>query len=612
MTEPAPQPVSLQPLSRWAALRPLAWCVAAASGALCAVIIVMLTWNYIERAGAEPLENETIAALRAELRTHLDANDKEKAQAVRDSVKAADLDIRQRYFRHDTAIRNGSWLLLACAVLLVLSLKFARRLGQTPPLPPDTPPAIPTAEEASENAGRARFAVGITGLLIAAVTVGWVVSAQLPQFVETPFDLGPVPTADQLAAHWHRLRGHGGAGVNLKSNAPAIWDGKSGANILWKTPVELPGYSGPVAWEDRVFITGARWLGDKEQDRRPVEQVLYCYNLADGTLRWQQPVGPGTGVRRDVKAYDEATLAAPSVATDGRVVAALFASCDLTVFDMDGKLIWQTELGAPETDYGYASSPIIVDNLLIVQYDMGHAHDLIAFDLQTGEEKWRTPREVKDSWATPVLIDTPAGRQIITASIESVVGHNAETGQVLWTVKGIGPDSDGAVACAPIYAGGMVIAINPQYSELIAIRPDGKGDVTETHVQWRVEYDDEFSSLASPVFDGKLLYLLGSYSFVAYDLETGTQPWAHMPDEFLASYGSPVLAGDRIYMPGEKGDVAVMKTGPKFDLLGYAKLGENFHTTPAIVGDRILIRADKHLYCIGADSKTPTEEPATP
>jgi len=515
-------------------------------------------------------------------------------------------------------------LLLACVALLVVSLKFARRLGQTPPLPPATPPAIPTAEEVAENRGRARFAVGIAGLLVAAVTVGWVASATLPRFDTTPpgdeqangkVDAGqddaPVtlaapPSAEELAKHWPRLRGHRGAGVSRQSNAPAFWDGAAGNNILWKVPLELPGYSAPVIWNDRLFITGARWLGPKEQKQKPVEQILYCYNLADGALRWKKPIGPGTTVPRQVMAYDEHCLAASSASTDGCIVAALFPSGDLAVFDLDGRAIWETQLGEPQTDYGYASSPVLLDDLLIVQYDMGKVHDLIAFDVATGEEKWRTARDVGDSWATPIVIDTPTGRQIITTSIKAVIGHDAATGEVLWTVTGIGADTDGAVACSPIYAGGMVIAISPQYSELMALRPDGKGDVTATHVAWRVEYEDEFSSLASPVCDGERLYLLGGYSFVAYDLKTGGQVWTHEPEEFYAGFASPILAGDRVYMPGEKGETLILKAGPTFELAGQAKLGENFDATPAIVGDRIVIRAAKHLYCIDGD------EAATP
>ena len=578
---------------QWAPWRVVAIGVAIAAGPIAVITLAVMGYSYYQRTAHTPLDHARIAELRQTHLDKLDAGEMDAADEISETIRQIDLDVRTAFFAHQQRMHIGEWLMLISVAVCLGAIKLARKLGQQAPMPPEIPPGARPIERIAREMATARWSVAAVGLLLAGLCGGWITANLPPSTGASSEPAAPVDPARQ----WTRYHGPTGDGaIPGESNPPIQWDGKAGTNIAWVVPLELPGHSSPVVWGDRVFVSG----GSKQA------QKLMCLSLSDGHLLWEQTVGKAPGTR-NVTAYDESVFAAPTPTVDADRVYVLYASGDAAAFTHDGEPVWSVELGVPVNSYGHASSPVLTDDLLVLQFDGEKAHDLIALDTATGKETWRTDRPVKASWATPTVIDTPTGRQIVTISIDGVVSVDAADGKVLWRVPGIGGDADGAVAAAPIYVGGQLIAMDPYMNELMAINPDPAVDDAQ-RVVWKHEYEPEFASLATPVTDGQRVYLIGAYGFVCIEAATGKQVWMHEPegDEvYSAGMNSAVLGGGRWYVPDGQGKIWVLATGDKYQLLAANPLGEAFTSTPAITGaagDRLLIRTPKKLYCIATDA----------
>lgn len=575
---------------QWAPWRVAALSIAIAAGLVAMIALAVMSHSFYERKVNTPLDHTRIADLRQTHHERLDAGELDAADEISTTIRQLDLELREAFFVHQQRMRIGAWLMLISVAVCLGAVKLWRKLGQRAPMPPQIPPGARPIERITREMATARWAVAAVGLLIAGLCGGWI-TAHLPPGV----DQAKVEVAVDPARQWSRFHGPTGDGVIPgQSNPPVYWDGKAGKNIAWIAPLPLPGHSSPVVWGDRIFVSAA----DKPA------QKLMCLSLGDGQMLWDASIGKPPAAR-NVTAYDENVYAAPTPIVDADRVYALFASGDVAAFTHDGEPVWSVELGVPVNAYGHASSPVLVDGLVVVQFDGERVHDLIALDAATGQQKWRTPREVKASWATPTVIDAPTGKQIVTISIDGVVSVDAAGGKVLWQVKGIGGDADGAVASAPILVGGHVIALDPYMNELIAINPDPAA-ADDQRIVWKQEYEPEIASLATPVTDGRRLYLIGAYGFVCVDAATGKVVWSHEPEgdqAYSAGMNSSLLAGGRWYVPDGQGAMWILKAGEAYELIEKSPLGEVFTSTPALAGaagDRLLIRTPKKLYCIAA------------
>ena len=392
-----------------------------------------------------------------------------------------------------------------------------------------------------------------------------------------------------MAKHWPRFRGPGGLGVSAFANIPTKWDGKTGEGVLWKTPVPLDAPNSPVVWGDRIFLSGAT------KKRREV----YCFDVASGKLLW---TGKAEGIpgspAKPPEVMDATGYAASTVATDGRRVYAIFATGDLAAFDFAGKRVWAKNLGKPDNSYGHASSLLTWRDRLIVLMDHGLDDDdlskLRAFEGATGKQVWATVRKVGSTWATPVVIRTAKREQIVTVSVPWVSAYAPETGKELWRADIM----DGEIAPSPIYANGHVV-VAQAHSIAAALRTDGSGDVTKTHVAWTAE--DGLPDTCSPLANGELLFLATADGLVTcYDVKDGKKAWEHEYDvmHFLAS---PTLAGDRVYLLNDKGLTIILAAAREFKELGRCELGERTAASPACLDGRIIMRGRKHLFCIGKE-----------
>ena len=395
------------------------------------------------------------------------------------------------------------------------------------------------------------------------------------------------PSFELVSRNWPSFRGPQGLGIVEFNDIPESWDGKSGEGIIWKTEIPLHGNNSPVVWEDRVFLSG----GD------PNELKVFCFDADSGEHLWTQEVESPhlKNEEEPFEVMEDTGFAAPTLVTDGRRVYAIFVTGDIGAFDFNGKNIWTKSLGIPDSSYGYASSLAMYRNLVLIQFDQGGPEDgiskLIALNGVTGKTVWETKRPVPNSWSSPIVTKIGEQFQLITCADPWVIAYDPAKGTELWRVNCLYGD----VAPSPIYANGLIFVVEPD-ARLIAIRADGQGDVTETHIAW--DNDEWGPSICSPVSNGELVFMLASEGLLAcYKNSDGAKLYEQdLRENFMAS---PTLVGDKLYLLNEEGVMLIIQAGPEYKELTRCELGEKCYASPAFVDGRIYIRGLEYMYCIG-------------
>ena len=573
---PANRPA--RPPDRSHLARPAASTAAVAVLFLVAVTAILIVdpAGRVDLVGANPID-----ALKDDLARHPD--DEGRLQALRD----VDLQQREAFQQGRLRRRSAGWLLLAGGIALVGALRVhsaARRRA----------PRSPGRASLAARWPRDRRRV-LAGLVVGAAVLfaaGGIAKIGSDDFMAGE---GFRTALDQLASAqggrmdeelpWARFRGPGGRGVAPTGDYPVNWDGTTGEAVLFATEIPLPGKGSPVAAGGRLFLTGAT------AERREV----YAVDADTGALLWQRTVQPAFRVDEGEVWTMDLTGHAPSTPiTDGHRVYAIFANGDVAAFDLDGHELWCHNLGTPDSAYGYATSLIRHDKLLLVQLDQGLAEDgrsqLLALDALTGQVIWRKPRPVDNSWSTPVVIEAAGRQQLLTTATPYLIAYDPGDGEEIWRAKVLRGDS----AASPILAGGHVVVFVPG-SQAIALRPDGSGDVTDTHVVWRT--DGDFPELCSPTTDDRLLFTLtrGGH-LLALDLTDGSILWDHhLPGPFSSS---PSLVGSRLVVTNEAGRTWFLDAGPLYVELGTADLGEPVFASPVFFDGRIYLRGERRLFAL--------------
>ncbi len=563
--------------------------VVACAFSLVVALLMVLSLTAVRESS--PLNMTVIDQLRASLKEN------PADETIKTKIRDLDLISRRMYFSGVTSLRTGSFVLLGGIVVALISLKCLAVLRKKRPDPRE----YSVGPGALEAAVTARWV--IAGITVALLTCAGVVgvlerrgSVGAPgsgapvglkeDIVAVVAPAGPALPPTEFLTNWPAFRGPTGCGTAPYTNLPVAWDVKSGKGIVWKVTIPLPGMSSPIVWGNRVFVTGAT----------EVKRELYCYETAKGVLLWKTDFDVQAGGSTNIpKIFQDTGYAAPTSLTDGRLVYSIFANGDVAAVDLCANKMWITSLGLPDNKYGYSCSPLLHDGKLLVQFDHGaeggKTSQLIALDTVTGKKLWGIPRPVTESWPSPLLIDTGKGLQLVTMANEFIISHDPANGREIWRVKCGGSD----VAPSPIYAGGLVIATVTSES-IYAIRPDGQGDVTATHVAWKSE--DGVSDVASPVSNGDVVFFAHSGGTVTcLDVQTGKIVWdKSLEAEF---YASPVIAGGNVYLVARNGDVFIFKAGRKYEDSGKASLGEPSDCSPALVSGRIFMRGATNLFCIG-------------
>jgi outer membrane protein assembly factor BamB len=584
----------------------LATLTAAIAGVFSIVVCALLFYDYSRRSHGDPSESFAYQTIKSELTKQPDNEE------IKSRIRLLDERLRREYYRQRAFTLVGAGLLLGGVTIFLVSMQTAAALRRE--LPHPQPFSAPRDVE-SQWTRAARWAVATLALTLAglAIVLSFTVRLDIPRINEdsktavappkeknSSAEAKPAPTAapasdalptdDEIAKAWPCFRGPDGSGTSAYNNMPTEWDVSSGKNIRWQSPVALQGNSSPIVWKDRIFLTGA------DEKRREV----YCFDAASGKLLWRQEV-PGTPQSTAVvpKVNEDTGYAASTPATDGHRVFAIFANGDLAAFDFNGKLAWAKSLGIPENSYGHASSLVTYKNIVVVQFDQGPSakaakSKLLAFDSATGNIVWQTDRPVGNSWPSPIVIHTAQRDQIITAAAPWVISYDPKDGKEIWRAKCFAQQQD--IGPSPTFAAGKIFVAN-ESAALSAIRADGQGDVTATHIAWKGE--DGLPDACSPLADKQFVLLLSYSTMTCYDTEKGDNLWSEDFDDNFTS--SPSMAGKFVYVFGITGKAWIVEpTREKCRRIAENNLGEECVTSPAFQDGCFYIRGKKSLFCVGS------------
>jgi outer membrane protein assembly factor BamB len=403
------------------------------------------------------------------------------------------------------------------------------------------------------------------------------------------------------AENWPRWRGPRGNAVTAATGLPVEWGVKK--NVRWKTALPGEGSSSPVVFGERIFLTSAEDDGTK--------RIVRCLDRHTGRIVWTKSIG-------DKNPEPTSALtghAAATPVTDGKRVIAFFGNAGAVCYDFAGKRLWRRSLGEFESELGFASSPVLVGDRVILVCD--HDGDrfstfdsfLIALDAQTGKTAWKTQRRgLFRSWSTPIVVvagagpmGSPAGRkagrkELLVCGQDALRAYDPDTGRELWKVTGL----TGWVTPTPVFAEGLILLTCGKTGPVLAVRPGGTGDVTKSHVVWKHERQGPY--VCSPVCYGGLLYVHNEAGLLScYEARTGTLVYRkRLGGRFYASS----IAGDgRVYISNDAGRTHVIRAGRRFEVLARNELKEEILASPAVAGNDLLLRTRKHLYCIAGKQK---------
>ena len=386
---------------------------------------------------------------------------------------------------------------------------------------------------------------------------------------------------------WPGWRGPLRTGVTPDRGAPLTWSATE--NVAWKAPLVGTGTSNPIVWQDRVFLTASA-------GRDQGELHVVCFDRETGTERWHQKLW-GTA---PTLYYPKNGMAGPSPITDGKKLWTFFASGDVFCFDLDGGLLWQRSLaeeyGPFENRFAATSSPLLFEDLLLVQCDHYGSSYLVALDSATGANRWKTDRpEAWLSWSSPQLVAVEGKSEqteLVICGSEKMYGYDPRTGALLWTVRGLAREC----VPTPVLAPGVLISASGPNGVHVAVKPGGRGDVTDTHVVWKNDRGTSF--VPSPIVVGSRYYLAEDKGILScLDVASGELNWRkRLNGKFTAS---PISAEGRIYFTDEAGATLVVDAAASdYAELARNEIGEDVHASPAIADGRFYLRTAKHLYCL--------------
>lgn len=411
--------------------------------------------------------------------------------------------------------------------------------------------------------------------------------------------------------NWPQWRGPHANGVSQHANPPLEWSETQ--NVRWKIEIPGKGLSSPIVWGDRIFITsaipaeksetpaaletgGGRRRGTIAPEGR-LKFVLLALGRQDGKVLWERTAVeavPHEGTHND------GSWASNSAITDGEHVIAHFGSRGIFCYDLQGKLIWQKDLGDMSTrnGFGEGSSPALHGNTLVINWDHEGQSFIVALDKRSGKELWRTNRDEITSWSTPLVVTHEARPQVIVSATNRVRAYDVSNGVLLWECGGM---TTNAIP-SPVTANGVVYATSGfRGSALLAIRlAEAKGDITGSPaVLWKYEQDTPY--VPSPLLYGDKIYFLKVNSGIlsCFNARTGEEHYSRQRLEGVANiYASPVGAAGRVYLTSRDGMTLVIKHGPAFEVLASNKLDDEVDASLAVVDGEIFVRGRKFLYCI--------------
>jgi outer membrane protein assembly factor BamB len=409
--------------------------------------------------------------------------------------------------------------------------------------------------------------------------------------------LGCLLTWTATAGNWPAWRGPEGTGVATENNVPLHWS--TNENVRWRVSLPERGNSTPIVWGKRVFVTQA--VGQR--------RTLMCFDRVNGKLLWQQ--GPTHAEKEST--HETNPLGSSSPVTDGKRVIAWFGSAGLFCYDLEGKELWHRDLGPQRHVWGWGSSPILHDDLCVLNFGPGVPSFLLAVNKQTGHTVWQVNEPNADSgetkpgqdkpawvgsWSTPVVIKAGRREELILNWPKRVVAFEPKTGKELWTCSGLNP----LAYTSSLYDTGenIVVAMGGFMGMSLAVKAGGDGDVTESRRLWH--HPKTKQRIGSGVIHGGHIYILNDPGVAeCFELKTGKLVWEERlkgPAAKSDNWSSLVLAADKLYAINQGGDAFVLRASPKFEVLATNSLGETTIASIAPSTGELFIRTHKALWCI--------------
>ena len=426
------------------------------------------------------------------------------------------------------------------------------------------------------------------------------------------------------AENWSSWRGADGNGLTSSEKLPTDWS--ADRNIAWK--VELPGagWSQPIVWSNRIFVTTAVTENQKKPRGGEFDpgtslagmlfgggappNVTYqwkviCLDVANGRVVWEQTAHEG---KPTIPIQRNNTYASETAVTDGERLIAYFGMTGLFCYDLSGKLLWRTNLGSYSTQFGWGtgSSPVLLGDRLFVQCDNDQASFLLALDKKTGAELWRVKRDEKSNWSTPYIWKNKRRTELVAAGGNKCRAYHPDSGELLWEMNGNG-------RCATTPVGNEELLCVDSYDRLMgkngrlaAVRAGASGDIslrgqemTNSFIAWSVPLN--FTRLASPLLYADCLYVLPQQSGLVncFDAKTGALHYRERLPGVVGFTTSPWVNDGKIFCLDEAGRTIILASGPKLRVLADNQLNDTFWASAGIAGEKLLLRGVDYLYCIG-------------
>lgn len=438
-------------------------------------------------------------------------------------------------------------------------------------------PTIRRFTDASLNGELGMCGVRAFGLL---VLMSWILSARMD-------------AADKVS-DWPQFRGPSGQGRNNETGLPVEWT--STKNILWKATLPGLGSSSPIVLDERVYLTCylGHGIPGEPGDINQLNYRVVCLWAKDGSILWQVDVEPKLPLpfnTRERHGYTSSTLA-----SDGKSFYAFFGTSGVFAFDEIGRRRWACGVGSRVDDWGSGSSPILFQDLLIINASAESDH-LVGLHRKTGRVAWKV-KGIRDSWNTPVLVEVEGGKQeLVLATRGFIYGFAPQTGEQLWSCE---TGLDSYMVPSIVAEHGVVYCIGGKTGRSLAVRAGGTGNVTATHRLWVLE---KGANVTSPVLTGGHLYWMHETLGIAYCVEaaTGKLVYEQRVDGADQVFASPVAADGKLYFVTRSGQTFVIAAKPDYELLARNDVLDRdyFNASPAIYKGRLFLRSDRTLYCIG-------------
>ncbi len=404
-----------------------------------------------------------------------------------------------------------------------------------------------------------------------------------------------------LAEDWPEFRGPSRQGQAAATGLPVEWAAEGSKNIRWKAPVPGIGWSSPVVVGDRIYLTTAVTEGGEDLPVAERSLRAICLQAADGKIVWNQEVF--LQPKDAPPAHKKNSHASPTpVYEDGKLYVHFGHQGSACLNAADGTAVWKTQSFGYSPVHGNGGSPVIVGDLLIFNADAETDPAVIALDKTTGQQRWKFARvsEAKNkfSFSTPLLIEVLGRQQLVTAGSGVVNALDPQTGTEIWKAY---YNQGFSVVPRPVFAHGMVyLATGYGKPVVLAIRADGAGDVTETHVAWKIEKFGPHNP--SMVVAGDELYFVADNGVLtSADAKTGA---VHYQERCTGPISSSILAADgKLYLQDEKGLGVVVQPGKTFKILAQNDLAERSLASYAVIENDLLIRTQSHLWRVGKAAK---------